>query len=268
MALRPTSGSSACARASSSGSSGMVTYGTPAVREPGVVLAVRGAVVESRHVLHAAVCRADGTLVASCGDPQHVTYMRSSAKPLQALCSVRAGVVDEFGLDERQLAVSCSSHQGTPEHAAAVAGLLQRAGIPLSRLRPRGLHPPISPSAALNLARDGRVYSPLEHNCSGNHALLLAYAKLRGLDLDSYLDPDGAPQTAATEGVRAVFGSDGELGCDHCGMTAYAYPLAAMATAYARLATGAELNGYADSAARIVAAMRAHPRLVSGEGGL
>ena len=60
-----------------------------------------------------------------------MTYLRSSAKPLQALCSVRAGVVDEYGLDERQLAVSCSSHQGTPEHAAAVAGLLQRAGIPL-----------------------------------------------------------------------------------------------------------------------------------------
>jgi L-asparaginase II len=233
-----------------------------------VVLAFRGPVVESRHVVHAAVCRADGTLVASCGDPEHVTYLRSSAKPLQALCSVRAGVVDEYGLDERQLAVSCSSHHGTPEHAAAVAGLLQRAGIPLSQLRPRGLHPPISPSAALHLAREGRVYSPLEHNCSGNHALLLAYTKLQGLDLDTYLDVDGAPQAAATEGVRAVFGSDGELGRDHCGMTAYAYPLTAMATAYARLATGSGLNGYADAAARIVAAMRANPRLVSGDGGL
>jgi L-asparaginase II len=51
-------------------------------------------------------------------------------------------------------------------------------------------------------------------------------------------------------------------------MTAYAYPLTAMATAYARLATGTGLNGYADAASRIVAAMRANPRLVSGEGGL
>jgi L-asparaginase II len=232
-----------------------------------VVLAFRGAVVESRHVVHAAVCRADGTLVASCGDPQHVTYMRSSAKPLQALCSVRAGVVDEYGLDERHLAVSCASHHGTPEHAAAVAGLLQRARISLANLRPRNLHPPLSPSAALHLAREGRVYSPLEHNCSGNHALLLAYTKLRGLELETYLDADGAPQAAATEGVAAVMG-EGELGRDNCGMTAYAYPLTAMATAYARLATGSGLNGYGDSAGRVVAAMQAHPWLVGGDGAL
>jgi L-asparaginase II len=57
--------------------------------EPLTVLATRGDVVEARHVVHAVAVR-DGAVVLEAGDPGLVCFLRSSAKPLQALAAVRA----------------------------------------------------------------------------------------------------------------------------------------------------------------------------------
>ena len=53
------------------------------------VLVRRGDAVESVHRVHAAAVH-DGEVVAGAGDPDLVTFMRSSAKPLQALPLARA----------------------------------------------------------------------------------------------------------------------------------------------------------------------------------
>jgi L-asparaginase II len=238
------------------------------VPAPGVVEELRGAVVEARHLVHAAICRADGTLVAAAGDPRHVTYLRSSAKPLQALPSVAAGTLERFGLGDAHLAVACGSHHGTPAHAATVADLLARAGVPLGALRPRGLHAPLDPDSARRLAMSGSVPSPLEHNCSGNHALMLALSRHLELPLERYLDPGGEPQQRATAAVAEVAGEQPALGVDRCGMTAYALPLAVMAATYARLATGSLPAAWQESGRRVVGAMRARPELVAGPSAL
>ena len=57
--------------------------------EPIVVEVTRGAVVEARHVVHAVAVR-DGRVELAAGDPGLVTFLRSSAKPIQALPVVRA----------------------------------------------------------------------------------------------------------------------------------------------------------------------------------
>jgi L-asparaginase II len=233
-----------------------------------MVEVLRGGVVETRHRLHAAICTADGALVASVGDPDLVTFMRSAAKPFQALPAVEGGVLERFDLNDRHLAIGCSSHSGSPLHAGVVADLLARAGIPLSALRPHGPHPPIDVEAARQLERSGREPASLEHNCSGNHALMLAHARARDEPLDGYLDPEGPRQTAASEAVVSALGCEARLGVDRCGMTAYAAPLTAMATAYARLALGTLDSGWHDAAERGAAAMRAHPELVAGRGRL
>ena len=73
--------------------------------EPLVVEMTRGDVVEARHVVHAVAVR-DGRVELAVGDPGLVTYLRSSAKPLQALPVVRA----RSDLDDEQLALACASH--------------------------------------------------------------------------------------------------------------------------------------------------------------
>ena len=66
---------------------------------PIVVEATRGDVVEARHVVHAVAVR-DGGIELAAGDSGLVTFLRSSAKPLQALPVVRA----RPDLDEEQVA--------------------------------------------------------------------------------------------------------------------------------------------------------------------
>ncbi|MDP8910599.1 MAG: asparaginase, partial [Actinomycetota bacterium] len=65
--------------------------------QPLAVHVRRGGVVESRHRVHAVAVQ-DGTVAAEAGDPNVVTFMRSSAKPLQALPLVRA--IPELSAEE------------------------------------------------------------------------------------------------------------------------------------------------------------------------
>ena len=150
--------------------------------ETGVVEEVRGGVVEARHRVHAVVVDAAGAVLASAGDPEFPCMLRSAAKPLQALPAVRDGVIERYDLEARHVAVACGSHEGTPAHAATVAEVVARAGLPLAALRPRGVHPPLAAGAARALALAGRVPTVLEHNCSGNHALMLLRESMLGRD--------------------------------------------------------------------------------------
>lgn len=89
---------------------------------PIVVEATRGDVVEARHVVHAVAVR-DGGIELAAGEPGLVTFLRSSAKPLQALPVVRA----RPDLDDEQVALLCASHRATPEQLAIVRRILADA---------------------------------------------------------------------------------------------------------------------------------------------
>ena len=58
----------------------------------------RGPIVESTHFGAVAVVDSSGRLLAWYGDPKVVTFMRSSAKPLQALSLIEHGGDQTFHL--------------------------------------------------------------------------------------------------------------------------------------------------------------------------
>src|SRR6266516_3193023 len=88
------------------------------------VAAFRGGTVEALHRVHAVAVDVESRRVASAGNPTLVTFMRSSAKPLQALPLARA----QPELEDRELAIACASHLARPEQVEAVRALLRRAG--------------------------------------------------------------------------------------------------------------------------------------------
>ena len=161
--------------------------------------------------------------------------LRSAAKPLQALPAVRDGVIERYDLEARHVAVACGSHEGTPAHAATVAEVVARAGLPLAALRPRGVHPPLAAVATRELALAGRVPTVLEHNCSGNHALMLLRESMLERDPAAYLDPDGPAQADATAAVARACDCEPVIAGDRCGMRAYSVPLRNAALGYLRL---------------------------------
>jgi L-asparaginase II len=205
--------------------------------EPLVVEAVRGDVVEARHRVHAVAVSA-GEVVAVAGDPSLVTFLRSSAKPIQALPVVRA----RPDLEDEEIAIACASHLARPEQLAPVRALLAKAPAREEELE------------------CGPEPTPLEHNCSGKHAAMLALCRARAWPSAGYRAPDHPCQLAMLDEVAAAAEVDPSgiaTGVDGCGVPTFALPLERMAHAFSRLE---RLEG----GTRVANAMRAYPDLVRG----
>jgi L-asparaginase II len=204
----------------------------------------RGGVVEARHRVHAVAVQ-DGRVVEAAGDPDLVTFLRSSSKPLQALPLARA----RDDLDERDLAIASASHVASDEQIAAVRALLAKAPADADELE-CGL-------------QEDRPQERIFHNCSGKHAGMLALCRARGWESAGYRLPDHPVQ----RGIRAEHAAAAQMtedelatATDGCGVVTFALPLHRIALAYSRLE---QLDG----GARVAAAMRANPQLVGGPTG-
>ncbi|MGY2894866.1 asparaginase [Deinococcus sp. UYEF24] len=232
--------------------------------ELGHVTFTRGGQDESRHAVHAAVVTPDGELLASCGDPELLSFPRSSSKPVQAL-PLALALPD---LPQDELAVACASHSGTPEHLAVVQRLLERSGSSVADLR-CGAHPPFDAGAAAELIRQGQAPTPLHHNCSGKHAGMLLACQALGWPKDGYTDPDHPLQLRIRELHAELAGvpqSAVHAGTDGCSVPAFALPLHGTARIFARLASAS--GAHAGALARIFGAMTTHPFLIAGPGRL
>jgi len=88
------------------------------------VVVTRGAVVESRHRVHAAVVDENGVLVGAARDHSYVTAWRSCAKPFQVMPFIESGGFDALGWGDDQLALAFASHGGEPEHIVLAEAML------------------------------------------------------------------------------------------------------------------------------------------------
>jgi L-asparaginase II len=217
---------------------------------------MRGGVVESEHRVAWCVTSPLARVTEAWpGASELVTFARSAVKPFQALSSVRAGVLERFGLGERHLALACASHGGSDAHVTLVAEMLAACGLDDEAL---GCGP--------SLPRDPSIEVPpsrIRHNCSGKHALGLARCVHEGWPVSEYLAADHPLQNALRAEVQAATQSPaaGEA-VDGCGMRTFALALKALARAFGRLA-GGQLGPDAD---RVVAAMGSNPELVGYAG--
>lgn len=218
---------------------------------------VRSGVVESVHLGDVAVCDANGRLLASVGDPDHVAFARSCMKPIQAAVSL--GPIDD-PLTAVEIAAMCSSHNGEPVHVRAVRRLLRRGDLDEGALRnPAGR--PADPDAAARV----RTPAPVFQDCSGNHAGMLLASVRAGWPLDSYRSRSHPHHRRVLPLVRALAGAEPIVGVDGCGIPVHGLPLRALATMYARLAVP-DATDPGREIARATGAMRAAPYLVGGRG--
>ena len=205
--------------------------------EPLAVVVSRAGVVEARHRVHAVAVHGGRTVLAA-GDPALVTFLRSAAKPIQALPLVRA----RPDLDDSEIAIACASHLADPEQLEAVRRLLAAAPATEDELE------------------CGPEPTRLRHNCSGKHAGFLAVCRARGWPSAGYRLPEHPLQQEILREIAALADVDPAsvpLGVDGCGVPTFAFTLERIAFAFSRLA---EL----DSAPRALGAMRAYPDLIRG----
>jgi L-asparaginase II len=243
------------------------THANGGIRES-IVEVTRGGSVESVHRVHVAVMDSAGVLRATSGDPERVSFWRSAAKPFQALALVQDGAVDRFGLTDRELALCCGSHAGTPAHLRVAAAILEKIGCTEGMLA-CGAHAPFDAAARRAIEERGLEPVRLHNNCSGKHAGMLALARVRGWDAEGYHLPEHPVQARLLEEIGRWTGMPHEaigIGVDGCGVSCYALPRRSMAFAFAALA-GAARRGETAPAA-VVSAMTLHPDMIAGPGRL
>ena len=210
---------------------------------------LREGIVESTHRVQAVVCDERGRVLSVAGNPETSTFIRSALKPFQALAVTTSGTLERFNLNDRDLAIICSSHHGQIEQVRQVFKILWRCDVD-----PSVLQCPIP---------EGKQ-TPLEYNCSGKHAGMLAVCQQRQWPLNNYLEYNHPVQKLILSQLAELMKMPGEElipARDDCGAPTYFVQLRQMASLYAQLASGDNLG-----MERIVRAMTHHPTMVAGEG--
>ena len=240
---------------------------------PVLVRQVRNGIVESVHRGDVVEVDAAGKMLRVIGDPDRVSYLRSTVKPFGLLALLGAGGQREFDLSPEEIAVMASSHSGEDVHVRTIQAMYRRIGLPQTVLVCGSDATPLDALTAARLARDGERPSQVRHMCSGQHSVFVLLAKMGDWELETYWQPEHPAQVAYGEAVAEMFDvapRNLHTGIDGCGVLTYAFPLRQIAKAYAALADpsaipgGDRRAGLARHLEVVRDAMIAHPELVGG----
>jgi len=228
----------------------------------------RGPLVESRHFGHIVAVDSRGEVIAFSGEPDFVTYLRSSAKLHQAIPLITSGAADRFGFTDREIALACASHSGETIHTEIAASMLRKIGLHPEALK-CGVHEPFSAEVTNRLRQSGEEPNVLHNNCSGKHAGMLALARHLGAATESYDHPENPVQQKIAACVAQFAGLKPQeliLGVDGCGVPVFGMSLRAMARMYVHLVSppGEFDSKTIEACARIVKAVMAYPELIGG----
>jgi len=229
----------------------------------------RGRVVESKHFGSIIVVDSTGKILHSQGDSHTVAFLRSSAKPFQAIPFVERGGVEYFHFTQSELSISCASHETAQLHLDTVKAMQAKIGIQEDHLQ-CGAHLPGDADMLRMVIKQDIKPTANFNNCSGKHTSMLAHAKMRGLPLENYLDHDHPIQQDILATFSEMCGIEKEkieLGIDGCSAPNFAVPIFNAALGMARLCDPRGLSeARATACGKITSAMTAHPEMVSNHG--
>ena len=216
---------------------------------------------ESVHLTAAVLVDPSGEALLSAGLMDIPFYIRSAAKPYQAIPLLATDAHERFQLTEEDLAIACASHSSEPQHVQAVRAFQARAGVEEEHLQ-CGSHFPYCRAAEEELLRRGERPTALHNNCSGKHTGFLAAARAMGASLDDYLSPDHPVQQLSLEHLQRLSGIEEiPVGVDNCSAPTFFLTLTIMARLAQRLAARDE-----PLLVPQFQAMTSHPFLVGGTG--
>jgi len=232
----------------------------------------RGGQGESFHHGSIAVVDSRGTLFDYVGDPEFSTFMRSCAKPFQALPILESGAAERFQFTPAELACMCGSLNGQDYQVQAVSSILTKIGLSEDDLL-CGVHPPSHRATARQLEEEGKKPRPIHNNCAGKHAAMLALCVFYAWPTATYPQPDHPVQRLILDKISKmteVPKDEIKIGMDGCGVPVFALPLRHLAWAFAKLAITPNPKGMAGSDPqqalhRLMQAVLDHPEMIAGD---
>lgn len=213
----------------------------------------RGGVLENVHF--GVVCGVDeqGRVIYSAGNEEHVAFLRSAAKPFQAIPVAKQKIDEKFGLTSREAALFTASHRGEIYHMEGLESILKKTGITEEELLTCPTYP-LNDEPKFACLSQGVAKRRLFHNCSGKHLGFIALSKELGYSTDDYYQNEHPAQQEALEAFSYLAEYPKEqiqIGVDGCGFPVFALPLKNLAISYLKLACP-DLIEDADTRAAVV----------------
>ncbi|AMQ08518.1 asparaginase [Sporosarcina psychrophila] len=227
----------------------------------------RNDILENVHMGVICGINADGDILYSVGNENHMTFLRSAAKPFQAIPVIQNGVDDKFGLTSKEATLFAASHRGEDYHIEALDSILQKVGINEEQFYCCPTYP-LNEEAKADYHRKHGKQRKLYHNCSGKHSGFIALAKVLGYDIDGYWKLEHPVQQlslAAMADMANYPKKDFGIGIDGCGFPVYAMPLQNIAQAYLKLACPdlIQQREMREAVVKITRYMNAHPEMIA-----
>lgn len=228
----------------------------------------RGDLLECTHYGHICIVGDNENIEYYVGDVDFVSYLRSSAKPIQAIPVIKHGLQEKYKFTHKETTILTGSHRAEPFHVKAIEGMMRKLDIEDSDFVCLPTYP-LQEKAKLDLVRDNKPMRSIYHNCSGKHLGIMALCKFLGCSIENYYEIENLAQQEILEHISIISNYPKEkikIGIDGCGVPVFAMPMRYLANAYMRMACPDTIQDKSirESVVKITNLMNENYEMVSG----
>jgi L-asparaginase II len=224
----------------------------------------RGNLAENLHRGHICIVGKNGKVLKSIGNTDFLTYLRSCAKPIQAIPVITTGAAEKFKLSNKELTIFSGSLNGQDFQVDILKSILDKLGLDESYLR-CGIHPPSHRETRKKI----KNYTPLHNNCAGKHLAMLALCKFFDFPLENYDQLEHPVQQLILKEISyftEIPVNNIKIGTDGCGVPVFAVPMYNFALAYYKLSNADILDEKRKYAVKLLMKNSIkYPELIAGD---
>ena len=150
-------------------------------------LIYRGNLIESYHNVKCYLGSEKSGKIFSTNNENDFIYPRSSIKIFQAIPFVTSNAHNLYNLNKKQIALSCSSHNGENFHIKELEKWLKITNLTASSLK-CGIHNPLDKNSSEKLFLSGLKPYQIYNNCAGKHLAMLSSCIANNYPIQNYVD--------------------------------------------------------------------------------
>jgi len=227
----------------------------------------RNNIKESVHDIKCVISSLNGEKIYSTKNEEDLIYPRSSIKIFQAIPFVYSNAIKSFNLNDKQIALSCSSQCAEQYHIKELENWLKKLEIKKNILK-CGIHNPLDKHSSEKLLLSGNKPNQIHNNCAGKHLAMLSSCKINKYNFSDYVDINHPHQKE----IRKIFSefSDSKIykfqhGVDGCSAPQYAFKIKELLTALKNILRS--LKGkfdYKEEVSLLINSISKNPNFIGG----
>jgi len=182
-----------------------------------------------------------------------------------------SNAIDEYKLNTKQIALSCSSHRGESFHIKELDNWIKKIDVKINNLK-CGVHYPINKKAFETFLKSRKKINELYNNCAGKHLAMISSCLSLNYNLSSYLDFNHPHQTSIRKVFEDFTGTKLRklnFGIDGCSAPQYSFRIKDLSSALNNLIKSYEGNFQNSNEVKIlINSVLKYPKFVGGSDSL